>query len=72
MFSMDGTIAPLKEITRLAEKYDALVFVDDCHATGFLGPTGRGTAEYWGVEDKVRDSRLHISLLYFKELPNIH
>eukprot|EP00959_Pyramimonas_sp_CCMP1952_P030450 638263-Pyramimonas_sp.AAC.2 len=37
----------------LARKYDALVFVDDCHATGFLGPTGRGTAEYWGVEDQV-------------------
>lgn len=40
-FSMDGDIAPLQEICRLAAKYGALVFVDECHATGFLGPTGR-------------------------------
>ena len=45
VFSMDGHIAPLKEICDLADKYDALVFVDECHATGFFGPTGRGTPE---------------------------
>lgn len=52
-FSMDGTIAPLKEICDLAEKYKALVMVDDSHATGFMGPTGRGTAEHFGVMDRV-------------------
>uniref|UniRef100_A0A0N5BNR3 Aminotran_1_2 domain-containing protein n=1 Tax=Strongyloides papillosus TaxID=174720 RepID=A0A0N5BNR3_STREA len=44
-YSMDGDIAPLKEICDLADKYKALVFVDECHATGFLGKTGRGTEE---------------------------
>ena len=52
-FSMDGFIAKLDEITALAEKYDALVMVDDSHATGFLGPTGRGSAEHHGVMEKV-------------------
>ena len=52
-FSMDGYIAKLDEITALAEKYDALVMVDDSHATGFLGPTGRGSAEHHGVMDKI-------------------
>jgi glycine C-acetyltransferase len=52
-FSMDGYIAKLDEITRLAEQYDALLMVDDSHATGFLGPTGRGSAEHHGVMDKV-------------------
>ncbi|MBT8041087.1 MAG: glycine C-acetyltransferase [Xanthomonadales bacterium] len=52
-FSMDGYIAKLGDITALAEKYDALVMVDDSHATGFLGPTGRGSAEHHGVMDKV-------------------
>jgi len=52
-FSMDGTIAKIDEITVLAERYDALLMVDDSHATGFLGPTGRGSAEYHGVMDKV-------------------
>ena len=52
-FSMDGYIAKLDEITALAEKYDALVMVDDSHATGFLGATGRGSAEHHGVMDKV-------------------
>ena len=52
-FSMDGTIAKIDEITALAERYDALLMVDDSHATGFLGPTGRGSAEYHGVMDKV-------------------
>jgi len=53
VFSMDGTIAKLDEITALARRYDALVMVDDSHATGFLGRTGRGSAEYHGVMDKV-------------------
>ena len=53
VFSMDGTVAKLDEITSLAEKYDALVMVDDCHATGFFGPTGRGSPEHHGVLDKV-------------------
>ena len=50
---MDGFIAKLDEITALAEKYDALVMVDDSHATGFLGATGRGSAEHCGVMDKI-------------------
>jgi len=53
VFSMDGDIAPLAEICALAKKYDAQVFVDECHATGFLGATGRGTPELCGVEDRV-------------------
>lgn len=53
VFSMDGHVAKLDEITALAEQYDALVMVDDCHATGFFGPTGRGSAEHHGVLDKV-------------------
>ena len=52
-FSMDGYIAKLDEITALAARYDALLMVDDSHATGFLGPTGRGSAEHHGVMDKV-------------------
>ena len=52
-FSMDGYIARLDEIIALAERYDALVMVDDSHATGFLGETGRGSAEHHGVMDKV-------------------
>lgn len=53
VFSMDGTIADLKAITDLAEKYDAMVVVDDSHATGFIGTTGRGSAELAGVLDKI-------------------
>jgi len=53
VFSMDGFIAKLDEITALAEKYDALLMVDDSHATGCFGPTGRGSAEHHGVMDKV-------------------
>jgi glycine C-acetyltransferase len=52
-FSMDGYIAKLDEITALAARYDAMVMVDDSHATGFLGPTGRGSAEHHGVMDKI-------------------
>ncbi len=53
VFSMDGYYAPLDEICDLAERYDALVMVDDCHATGFVGATGRGTPEHFGVMDRV-------------------
>ncbi|MEX1189024.1 MAG: glycine C-acetyltransferase [Bacteroidia bacterium] len=53
VFSMDGYIAQLDKIVELAEKYDALVMVDDCHSTGFLGKTGRGTAEHCGVQGKI-------------------
>jgi glycine C-acetyltransferase len=52
VFSMDGDVAPLKDILRLAAKYDARVFIDECHATGFFGPTGRGTDEYCGVHKR--------------------
>ncbi len=53
VFSMDGFVAPLDEITALAKKYDALVHIDECHATGFLGATGRGSAEVKGVLDRI-------------------
>lgn len=53
VFSMDGFIAPLDEITALAERYGALVHIDECHATGFLGATGRGSAEVKGVLEKI-------------------
>ncbi|MGA9335259.1 MAG: glycine C-acetyltransferase [Rudaea sp.] len=53
VFSMDGFIAKLDEIAKLKEKYNALLMVDDSHATGFVGPTGRGSAELHGVMDKI-------------------
>jgi glycine C-acetyltransferase len=53
VFSMDGTIAPLPDICALAKKYGAVVFVDDCHATGVIGDSGRGTEEYWGMQGQV-------------------
>ena len=53
VFSMDGTVAKLRDICDLAEKYDALVMVDDSHAVGVLGPTGRGTPEYCQVMNRV-------------------
>lgn len=53
VFSMDGYLAPLDEIVALAEKYDALVMVDDSHAVGFMGETGRGTPEHFGVGDRI-------------------
>ncbi len=53
VFSMDGDIAKLDEICALAEKYDAMVMIDDAHSTGFIGETGRGTPEYRGVMGKV-------------------
>ncbi len=52
-FSMDGTIAQLDKIVELAEKYDAVVMIDECHSSGFLGKTGRGTHEYRGVMGKI-------------------
>jgi len=53
VFSMDGDVAPLKEICDLADRYHALVLVDDSHATGFMGRTGRGTPEHCGVPGRV-------------------
>ena len=53
VFSMDGLIAPLDDITALAAKYGAMVHIDECHATGFLGRTGRGSAEVKGVMDRI-------------------
>ncbi len=53
VFSMDGTIADLQSICSLAEQYDALTMIDDCHAAGFLGETGRGTHEYRDVMGKI-------------------
>ena len=53
VFSMDGLVAPLDKICDLADKHDALVMIDECHATGFIGKTGRGTLEEKGVMDRV-------------------
>jgi len=53
VFSMDGTVAPLREICDLADKYNALTFIDECHATGVLGQTGRGTEEYLEMMGRV-------------------
>ncbi|CAH1787956.1 unnamed protein product [Owenia fusiformis] len=53
VFGMDGTVAKLREICDLAEKYNALVFMDECHATGFFGHTGRGTEEHCGIMGRV-------------------
>ena len=53
VFSMDGYIAKLDQICDLAEKYGAMVHVDDSHATGFVGKTGRGTPEHWDVQQRV-------------------
>src|SRR5437868_15543102 len=53
LFSMDGTIAQLDKMVQLAEKYDAIIMIDECHSSGFLGKTGRGTHEYRGVMGKI-------------------
>lgn len=57
VFSMDGDIAPLRDVTELAEKYDAMVMVDDAHASGVLGQNGRGSVSHWGL-----DGRVHIQI----------
>ncbi|MFL5243985.1 MAG: glycine C-acetyltransferase [Gemmataceae bacterium] len=53
VFSMDGSFANLPAICELADRYDAIVMIDDSHATGFIGPNGRGTAEHFGIQDRV-------------------
>jgi len=53
VFSMDGNVCPLPEIKALADKYNALIFLDECHATGFFGATGRGTEEFFGMKGSV-------------------
>ncbi|MGW8181800.1 MAG: glycine C-acetyltransferase, partial [bacterium] len=53
VFSMHGDLAPLPAICDLAERFEALVMIDECHATGFLGEKGRGTPEYFGVEERI-------------------
>ena len=53
VFSMDGYLAKLPDICELADKYNAVVMVDDSHAVGFMGPTGRGTPEHFGVADRI-------------------
>lgn len=53
VFSMDGTIAQLDKIVALAEKYQAMIMIDECHASGFMGRTGRGTHEHRGVMGKI-------------------
>ncbi|XP_057374088.1 2-amino-3-ketobutyrate coenzyme A ligase, mitochondrial-like [Daphnia carinata] len=53
VFSMDGNVAPLKEIGQLADQYKSMIFIDECHATGFFGATGRGTEEYFGLTNRV-------------------
>jgi glycine C-acetyltransferase len=53
VFSMDGYVAPLADICELADRYGAMVMVDDSHAVGFVGPSGRGTPELHGVQDRV-------------------
>ena len=60
VFSMDGDMAPLDEIVKLAQKYNARVMVDDAHGVGIVGATGRGTAEYFNVMDKID---LHVGML---------
>lgn len=53
VFSMDGDIAPLDKIVQLAKEYDALIMIDECHAAGFLGKNGKGTAELFNVLDEI-------------------
>ena len=60
VFSMDGDIAPLDEIVRLAEKYKCRIMIDDAHGVGIVGPTGKGAAEHYGVMDKID---LHVGML---------
>jgi len=53
VFSMDGDIAPLDKICELANKYHAYIYIDECHASGFIGKTGKGTPEMFGVEGEI-------------------
>ncbi|THJ21411.1 MAG: 8-amino-7-oxononanoate synthase [Nitrospira sp. CG24E] len=53
LFSMDGDLAPLPELSRLAREYDADLYIDDAHGTGVMGPQGRGTAEHFGIESQI-------------------
>merc|ERR1711970_1711567 len=53
VFSMDGNVCPLPDIKALADKYNAMIFIDECHATGFFGKTGRGTEEFYSMEGSV-------------------
>jgi len=53
VFSMDGNVCPLPDIKTLADRYNAYIFIDECHATGFFGATGRGTEEFYGMEGSV-------------------
>ncbi|TKB78701.1 MAG: 8-amino-7-oxononanoate synthase [Nitrospira sp.] len=53
LFSMDGDLAPLSDLTSLAERYEATLYVDDAHGTGIMGPTGRGTIEHFGLEKRI-------------------
>ena len=67
VFSMDGNVCPLPDIKRLADKYKALIFIDECHATGFFGATGRGTEEFFNMEGSVvsRKGRLAFYIYHF-------
>ncbi|MEM9774286.1 MAG: aminotransferase class I/II-fold pyridoxal phosphate-dependent enzyme, partial [Chloroflexota bacterium] len=62
VFSMDGYIANIPELRRLADKYDALLMVDDCHSTGILGPEGKGTAPHYGLQVDILTGTLGKSL----------
>jgi len=53
VFSMDGDFAPLAKICDIADEFNAMVLIDECHATGFIGKSGRGTPELFGVEDRI-------------------
>lgn len=68
VFSMDGDVAPLKEILVLAEEHNATLFIDECHATGFFGATGKGTPEHCGIQDQLQSSGVIINSTLGKAL----